>query len=155
MARTKSPSVAVRRSSISSGSAQADRTVVWLRGEHDASTADALLQILTEASAVDAGDLSLDLDDVEFMSAATVGVILRHREMLQSRSRTLTLRNPSRCARRVLEVCDLLHLVDTSAMHSPGERRTQALRSWVALLTTPRVDDPTYASWAAADPLVR
>jgi anti-anti-sigma factor len=128
---------------------------VWLRGEHDASTAGALSQVLTEAAAVDAGDLALDLGAVEFMGAATVGVILGHREVLHARSRALTLRNPSRCARRVLELCDLLHLVDMGATQSPGEPGTQALGSWVPLLTTSRVHAPSDGSRDAADPLVR
>jgi anti-anti-sigma factor len=91
----------------------ATRTLVWLRGEHDASTQAALSEILTLAIALDAADLVVDLSQVEFMGAATVGVMARTRELLRSRSRTLELRAPSLCARRVLHVCGL-DLLDQS-----------------------------------------
>ena len=52
----------------------AGRTVVWLRGEHDISTVDALANVLARAIAFD-DDVVVDLCDVEFMGAATVGVI--------------------------------------------------------------------------------
>ena len=155
MTPTQFPSVAVRRAGVASVSREADRTVVWLQGEHDASTADELSQILTEAFALDATDLVLDLDAVEFMGAATVGVILGHRNELHGRSRTLTLRNPSRSARHVLDLCDLLHLVDTTAAQSHGEQGTHALGSWVPLLATERVDTPTDGSRDAAEPHFR
>jgi anti-anti-sigma factor len=55
----------------------ADRTVVWLRGEHDVSTVSALSQTMARAIALDDGDLVVDLSGVQFMDAATVGVIVR------------------------------------------------------------------------------
>jgi anti-anti-sigma factor len=53
----------------------------------------------------------VDLSGVEFMAAATVSVILGTRARLHQRSRSLTVRSPSRCARRVLELCDLADLI--------------------------------------------
>jgi anti-anti-sigma factor len=88
----------------------AEHTVVRLRGEHDMFTAAALSDILDRAIALDR-DVMVDLSGVEFMAAATVGVILGARESLRLRSRSLALRSPSRCARRVLELCGLEDLI--------------------------------------------
>jgi anti-anti-sigma factor len=82
-----------------------DPTVVWLRGEHDLSTVHLLSEALSRAIAEDERDVVVDLSRVEFMGAATVGVLLRARQDLLSRSRALTLRHPSPAARRVLDAC--------------------------------------------------
>jgi len=80
-------------------------TVVWLRGEHDIATMPSLADAISRAISLDDGDVVVDLSDVEFMGAATVGVILRAREALRLRSRSLELRSPSTRARRVLDLC--------------------------------------------------
>ena len=46
-----------------------------LRGEHDSSTVPALAVLLAAAMARDGSRLVLDLSGVQFMDAATVGVI--------------------------------------------------------------------------------
>ena len=51
-------------------------------------------------------DLDVDLGAPAFIRAA-ISVILRERESLWPRARTLTLRSPSTNARRVLELCRL------------------------------------------------
>jgi hypothetical protein len=81
---------------------RAGGTIVWLRGVHDVSTIDAVTEILALAIALDDADLTLDLSRVESMALATVGVIIRSREFLRSRSRSLALRSPSMCARGTL-----------------------------------------------------
>ena len=88
-----------------------DRAVVWLRGEHDASTLPAISEAIARAIADDDADLVIDLSQVDFMDAATVGIILRARELLRSRSRALELRSPSRRAERVLRLCGVAGLV--------------------------------------------
>ena len=45
----------------------ADRTVVWLQGEHDISTTVALADTLARAIALDDADLVVDLSEVQFM----------------------------------------------------------------------------------------
>lgn len=42
---------------------------------------------------------------VTFMSAATVDLIIRARQVLERQSRSLTLQAPSKCAKRVLDLC--------------------------------------------------
>ena len=79
-----------------------DRTVVWLRGEHDVSTVAALSETMARAIALDDADVVVDLSDVQFMGAATVRVIIRARAFLRLRSRFLVLRSPSECARASL-----------------------------------------------------
>jgi anti-anti-sigma factor len=84
---------------------------VCLRGEHDLSTVAELSATLAQAMAPGDTDLVVDLSRVELMTAATVGVLVRARELLGSRSRSLELRSPSRRARRVLELSDLRDLL--------------------------------------------
>ena len=71
-----------RRRLLAFARRDAARTVVWLRGEHDVSTVAALSETLARAIALDDADLVVDLSDVQFMGAATVGVIVRARELL-------------------------------------------------------------------------
>ena len=92
----------------------AARSIVWLRGEHDLSTAAALTDTLTRAIELAHTDLVVDLSEVEFMGAATVTVVLQAAELLRQQARSLTVRNPSRCALRVLELCDLTPLVESA-----------------------------------------
>jgi anti-anti-sigma factor len=115
--------------------------VVWLRGEHDLSTVGALSETMARAIALDDADLVVDLSEVQFMGAATVGVIIRARELLRLRSRSLVLRSPSRCARRILQLCGVtdllgLRLVDAT----PLTGTAGALGTWVAVPSRDRVD---------------
>jgi len=115
----------------------ADNAVVWLRGEHDISTLPALREILLRAIGHDDADLTLDLSEVTFIDAATVGTIVRTREFLRFWSRSLALRSPSRCARRLLELCDLADLVDLGRSEATGSARSAtALGTWVAVPAT-------------------
>ena len=95
-------------------------TVVWIRGEQDASTVAALSETLAHAISLDDSDLVLDLSGVEFMSAATVGVLVRAREFLRSLSRSLRVQSPSTCARRILALCNLGDLLDDLAVGNEG-----------------------------------
>lgn len=113
------------RSLVSLSGGEDDRTVVWLRGEHDASTVDTLSEVMARAMALDDADLVVDLSGVQFMGAATVRAIAQARECLRGRSRALVLRSPSTCARRLVELCGLGHLVDpdTAVVPAAGSHR--------------------------------
>ena len=89
-------------------------TVLWLRGEHDLSTVAELSEVMAAAIARADGNLVVDLSDVDFMDASTVGVVDRARVVLAARSRTMTLRSPSTRAQRVLDVCGLRWVVGTA-----------------------------------------
>jgi anti-anti-sigma factor len=82
--------------------------VVWLWGEHDASTVDSLQTTLDRATAANDGDLVVDLSGVEFMGAAAVGVLVGTRARLAAQARSLRLRSPSRHVARILQVCGTL-----------------------------------------------
>ena len=136
----------------------ADRVVVWLRGEHDISTAVALCETMAGAFSLDDADVVVDLSGVEFMGAATVGVIVRAREFLRLRSRSLVVRSPSRCARRVLDLCDLADLIESHPVDAPSVTGTAgALGTWVAVPAADRVDrrsdDASPHSSSANDPV--
>jgi anti-anti-sigma factor len=75
-----------------------------------------LTEILARAAALDDADLVLDLSRVQFMDAATIGVIVRTSNGLQARSRSLRLRSASPCAGRLLQVCGLAQLLDPVAV---------------------------------------
>jgi anti-anti-sigma factor len=118
-----------------------DRTVVWLRGEHDVSTVAALSGIMARAIALDEADVVVDLSDVQFMGAATVGVIIRAREFLRLRSRSLLLRSPSECARRILDVCGHADLLDPRPVDAtPLTGTAGALGTWVEVPASDRID---------------
>jgi len=111
------------------------RTLIWLRGEHDMSTVAELSETIARAIAIDDADLVVDLAEVEFMGAATVGVLSRARELLRVRSRALVLRSPSRSARRVLELCGHEDLLDQRLTEVPP-LTGDALRTWVEVAAT-------------------
>lgn len=96
-------------------------TVVWLRGEHDLATATSLSETIAEAIALEDDELVIDLSQVTFISAATIGVIIRSRETLRARSRALTLRAPTKCVRRLFEVCELSQLLGSEAAGTIGD----------------------------------
>jgi anti-anti-sigma factor len=142
MAPTELFSVTVsRRGLLAFARRDAARTVVWLRGEHDVSTVAALSETMARAIARDDADVVVDLSDVQFMGAATVGVIARARELLALRSRSLTLRSPPRCARRILDLCGHTDLLDPCRVDAaPAAGTASALGTWVAVPATDRVD---------------
>lgn len=76
--------------------------------------ADALSEAVAQAMAAGDGDLVVDVHDVEFMSVATVRVILDVRQTLQQQSRAVVLRSPSPCVRRVLDLCGVAGLFEAS-----------------------------------------
>jgi anti-anti-sigma factor len=148
MAPTEPFSLTVsRRGLLGFARRDAARTVVWLRGEHDVSSVAALSETMARAIALDDADLVVDLSDVQFMGAATVGVIARARELLALRSRSLTLRSPPRCARRILDLSGHSYLLDPRPVDAtPTAGTAGALGTWVAVPATDRIDQRADAS---------
>jgi anti-anti-sigma factor len=90
----------------------ADTAVVSLCGEHDLTTAHSISASIATAAAVAETDLVLDLSEVQFMDSTTIVAILRGKVLLETRGGTMTVRNPSRPARYVLDLCDLGYIVE-------------------------------------------
>ena len=113
MVATFPPTVATRGwDSAPLVSRDGDRAVVWLDGEQDIATESILADTLaTVTSACDA-NLVVDLSGVTFMSTATIDQLVRARNLLLGLSRNLTLRSPSKSARRLLDLCGLAGLVE-------------------------------------------
>jgi anti-anti-sigma factor len=111
--------------------------VVWLRGEHDGFTVHELVVTMARAITLGDAELVVDLSGVEFMGAATAGVLIRSRALLRTRSRSLVLRSPSRSARHLLDLCDLAGLVDPRLGDPPTTDAHGRQGSWV---TVPDID---------------
>jgi len=94
--------------------------VVWLRGQHDASTESALSLTLARAIALDASGLVLDLTEVRVMSPSTLEAIVRAREFLRQRSASLTVRSPSARVRRLIDACGLNDLLGPEPREAAG-----------------------------------
>lgn len=133
MAPPESPSATRLRGEASFTGLDTDRTVVWLRGEHDLATVAELAETMARAIAIDDADLVIDMSDVEFMDASTVRLIVRTRDFLRTRTRALGVRAPSDCARLVLDRCGLSHLVDP---HPVAAERTKHLTGTTGALAT-------------------
>jgi len=71
----------------------------------------ALAATLSQAVAAEGASVVVDLREVVFMDASTIGVIVDARNLLALQSRALTVRSPSACAQRVLDACGLTDLL--------------------------------------------
>lgn len=127
MSHSESLPVSVSRRGPVGG--DAERTVVWVRGEHDITTEVFVAVGIARAARCDEVPLLVDLSAVTFMDASTVGAIVGSRCRLRSRGQSLELRAPSPPALRVLELCGLAHLVHREPLHSTGA--AAALATWV------------------------
>ena len=106
------PNVASGWGSAPLVSRDGERAVVWLDGEHDIATEAILADTLAKVTSACDANLVVDLSGVTFMSTATIDQLLRARSLLLGLSRNLTLRSPSKSARRILDLCDLAGLVE-------------------------------------------
>ena len=90
-----------------------NRTVVWLDGECDLAT---LPRASRHPGPIGlrrtAADIVVDLSGVTFIGAESIGELIRTRNLLGGQARVLTLRLPSRCPRRILQVCGLDALIE-------------------------------------------
>ena len=82
--------------------------VVYIRGEHDCSTVEALSVVFAAALEDGKFPVVIDLSEVTFMDTSTVHLLQRTRDYLGERNRSLVLRRPSRSAARILSVCETI-----------------------------------------------
>lgn len=99
---------------------QDDHAVVYLRAAQDIVTAPALAAVFDAEIATGSGDLVVDLHDVTFIDAATVGALFHGKILLADTGRQLHLRGARRLVRRVIETCGLGSLLDASRSSSRG-----------------------------------
>jgi len=92
-------------------SREGPRTVVWVRGDHDVSTAGGLGTALDIARTMGTDDVVVDLAGTTFLDGAIVRVIARRAPTADSPVR-LSLRRPSGAVHRVLAVCGMDGLVE-------------------------------------------
>jgi anti-anti-sigma factor len=134
---SESHAIAVARRGSTPEDSGAGPTVVWVRGEQDIATKVSLVVAIARAAQRDGADVLVDLSDVTFMDASTIGALVGSRNRLCSRSQALAVRSPSRPARRVLELCglaDLIHTAAAEAVHPSGVGA--ALNTWVEVPST-------------------
>jgi anti-anti-sigma factor len=125
--------------------------VVWFRGEHDLTTRLDLSVTIARAARIDGADVAIDLSGVTFMDASTISALVVARDRLRADSQSMSVRAPSPCARRLLEICGLEGAIDESPS-SPQSSRTPALNSWVAVPASDRLSNATHTSDAEQAP---
>ena len=82
------------------------RTYLHLHGEHDLARLTELRAALAKAVDGDKNDLVVDLSDVEFICAGTIGAFFRSRMLLKSLARTMTVHAPRPHTQRILAICE-------------------------------------------------
>lgn len=87
--------------------------VVWLSGEQDLATKNQLCEVLALEFSAHDSDVIVDLSDVTFLDCSAVGVLVRANRWITEQSRWMSVRAPSPCARRLLDLCGLNALLDT------------------------------------------
>ena len=117
-----SPNVAALSPDVAAGdwgspplvSRDGERAVVWLGGEQDIATAPVLADTLANVISADDSNVIVDLSSVTFMSTATIDELVQARNLMLGLSRNLMLRSPSKCARRLLDLCGFADLAAPS-----------------------------------------
>ena len=82
-----------------------EQIVVHLEGEHDLSTVPALTDAFAHAISTDSHCVLLDLSEVTFIDASTIGALIRLRNRLEQDSRDLTIHEPTSCVSRLIDIC--------------------------------------------------
>lgn len=151
MPPNESPSVTVSRRRPGHLRSDPVRTVVWVRGDHDIATRMHLSVTLAKAARFDDADILVDLSGVTFMDASTIGALVVARNHLLVRSRSLAVRTPSPPARRLLDLCGLVQLIDE---YLPSAQRPlgTALGSWVDVPVRDRLPEPAPSAVAPEAP---
>lgn len=150
MTRSESAPIAIARRDSTPRGADAEYTVVWVGGEHDIATEVSLVVAIARAAQRDDADLLVDLSEVTFMDASTIGALVGSRNRLRNHSQSLQLRAPSQPALRVLQMCELAHLIysrPAGAGHPTGT--AAALSTWVDV--TPTTSSPIMVETARSE----
>ncbi len=112
MAQSEPASVTMLRRLPPRSIAAVTPRVVTMAGEYDVTTISSLSARFSAAIALDGADLVVDLSRVSFLDGATTSVIVRAAGFLGEHGRSLLVRDPSPCARRLLGICELDRLIE-------------------------------------------
>jgi anti-anti-sigma factor len=91
----------------------------------------ALIETMARVIAIDDSDLVVDVSEVQFMGAETVEVLVRARDFLRARCRSLTLQSPAACVARALELCGAADLLGPFPTEAPIGGPAGAVGTWV------------------------
>ncbi len=94
------------------------RVEVWLSGEHDLSTAATVGFALSEAAGEGGVTVVVDMSKVTFSDASILGKLVTGHQQAQSSTGQFWVRSPSKCVRRLLDLCALTTLLEGSG--EPG-----------------------------------
>jgi anti-anti-sigma factor len=86
--------------------------VVWLAGEQDLAVVDALLAAVAAATKQAVSTVVVDLRGVTFIDISTTSALVDATLTQPGDSVSLTLRAPSPCVRRMLDLCGHPELID-------------------------------------------
>lgn len=151
MPSNESPPVSVSRRGPRCLGGDPRRTVVWVGGEHDIATRARLSVAFDEAARLDDADIVVDLSEVTFMDASTIGALVVAGNRLRALSRSLSVRDPSPQARRLLNLCRLARLIDEPPAPTQLPVAT-ALGSWVPVPARDRGRDSAQPPLARSAP---
>lgn len=140
MARIRTPPVSYPLRDPPNAEARREVRVVAMRGDYDLSNIDSLCKMLSAAIAVDDADLVIDASEVTFLGAATLNVLIRARIFLSDYRRSLIVRSPSPCVRRIFDICGLDELIETTDARrvAPDQVAVGALEPSVTVPSTTR-----------------
>ena len=103
------------------------------------STVATLIETMARVMALDDdGDPVVDVSGVQSRGTETVEVLVRARECLRERSRSLTLRSPATCVASALELCGAADLPRDAAEAAQLTGPAGALGTWVPVAATAR-----------------
>ncbi|MBV8464178.1 MAG: STAS domain-containing protein [Acidimicrobiales bacterium] len=98
---------------VERGEAEGSPVVISVKGEVDLANAPELKETLEREGA--GRDVVLDLSELAFMDSSAIAVIVQARSDALGDGRTLSIRNPSDRARRLLELVALDFLIEGEA----------------------------------------
>jgi anti-sigma B factor antagonist len=115
-------------------SADPPEAIVVACGEFDLATTSTLTGLLSQAVAAGCRDVRIDLSDVTFCDASTIGLLVGLDRRLRTTGGSLTIGRSSPCVLRLLDILGLDNLL--------GDQRTPTA---VAQTSTRRLDGPPVA----------
>ncbi len=80
------------------------RIEVYLAGELDLASADAVEERLVQLASESGGDVTIDCTELDFLGSTGIRALIGVNDRLSDAGRTLTLRNVQGAPRRVLEL---------------------------------------------------